>query len=94
MSMLTVFLSMDAIASSKSAIPIQLPRSLGTPVRDAAAYVCWAISRAYTPEEVAPYIAQLAPALLTAAVLDREVRAQAQKPNCVKTASNGGVFVS
>ncbi len=42
-------------------------------MRDAAAYVCWAVSRAYAPEEVGPAIGQLAPALLSAAVLDREV---------------------
>jgi hypothetical protein len=35
--------------------------------------VCWAVSRSYAPDEVEPIMQQLAPALLTAAVLDREV---------------------
>ena len=48
-------------------------RSLGSSVRDAAAYACWAVSRSYPPAVVAPVIARLAPALLSAAVLDREV---------------------
>jgi len=46
-------------------------------VRDAAAYVCWAFARAYSAETVLPMVNTLAPALLTAACYDREVRSHA-----------------
>ena len=39
--------------------------SVGAHVRDAACYLCWAFARAYAPEVMAPYVAQLAPGLLT-----------------------------
>jgi hypothetical protein len=47
--------------------------SVGAHVRDAACYVCWAFARAYAPEVLQPFIAQLAPQLLAVAVFDREV---------------------
>ncbi|GAQ86916.1 Beta-tubulin folding cofactor D [Klebsormidium nitens] len=49
------------------------PHSVGAHVRDAAAYVCWAFVRAYTPDVMAAPLRQLAPALLTVACYDREV---------------------
>lgn len=47
--------------------------SVGAHVRDAACYICWSFARAYDPGEIAPYVQQLASALLTVAVFDREV---------------------
>ena len=34
--------------------------SVGSHVRDAACYVCWAFARAYDPEDVKPYVAEIA----------------------------------
>lgn len=34
--------------------------SLGSNVRDAACYVCWAFARAYEPSELKPYVNQIA----------------------------------
>ena len=47
--------------------------SVGSHVRDAAAYVCWAFARAYESDVVAPAVHSLAPALLAVACYDREV---------------------
>ena len=47
--------------------------SVGAHVRDAAAYVCWAYARAYSPQLLLPVLRALAPALLTACCYDREV---------------------
>lgn len=47
--------------------------SVGAHVRDAAAYVCWAFARAYTPEALGAAAGQLAPALICLACYDREV---------------------
>uniref|UniRef100_A0A914WV96 Tubulin-specific chaperone D n=3 Tax=Plectus sambesii TaxID=2011161 RepID=A0A914WV96_9BILA len=47
--------------------------SVGAHVRDAACYICWSFARAYDPDEVAPYVQQLASALLTVTVFDREI---------------------
>ncbi|KAK9846640.1 hypothetical protein WJX81_008203 [Elliptochloris bilobata] len=47
--------------------------SVGAHVRDAAAYVCWSLARAYEPRDMAPAFAVLAPALLATACYDREV---------------------
>ena len=47
--------------------------SVGAHVRDAAAYVCWAVGRAYASQELGPAVAVLAPALMTTACYDREV---------------------
>jgi hypothetical protein len=49
------------------------PHSVGSHVRDAAAYVCWAFVRAYSSTIMNPYFEVLAPALLTTACYDREV---------------------
>uniref|UniRef100_W5JY97 Tubulin-specific chaperone D n=1 Tax=Astyanax mexicanus TaxID=7994 RepID=W5JY97_ASTMX len=47
--------------------------SLGSNVRDAACYVCWAFARAYDPSELSPYVNQIASALVIAAIFDRNV---------------------
>jgi hypothetical protein len=49
------------------------PCSVGAHVRDAAAYACWALARAAPPAALAAAAARLAPALVAAAVYDREV---------------------
>ncbi|KAI5064124.1 hypothetical protein GOP47_0020794 [Adiantum capillus-veneris] len=54
--------------------------SIGAHVRDAAAYVCWAFARAYSPSIMKGHLIKLAPALLTVACYDREV-------NCRRAAS-------
>ena len=54
--------------------------SIGSHVRDAACYVCWAFARAYEPKEMAPYVEELSRAMMTTALFDREV-------NCRRAAS-------
>ncbi|KAM6175778.1 tubulin-specific chaperone D isoform 2-T2 [Erethizon dorsatum] len=54
--------------------------SVGANVRDAACYVCWAFARAYDPQELAPFVAAIASALVIASVFDRNV-------NCRRAAS-------
>ncbi|XP_031113928.1 tubulin-folding cofactor D [Ipomoea triloba] len=49
------------------------PHSIGSHVRDAAAYVCWAFGRAYYHTDMKSVLEQLAPHLLTVACYDREV---------------------
>ncbi|THG09795.1 hypothetical protein TEA_010571 [Camellia sinensis var. sinensis] len=49
------------------------PHSVGSHVRDAAAYVCWAFGRAYYHTDMKSVLEQLAPHLLTVACYDREV---------------------
>lgn len=49
------------------------PHSVGSHVRDAAAYVCWAFGRAYSHTDMKNILGQLAPHLLTVACYDREV---------------------
>ncbi|KAM7261245.1 hypothetical protein ACFE04_026720 [Oxalis oulophora] len=49
------------------------PHSVGSHVRDAAAYVCWAFGRAYYHTDMRSILDQLAPHLLTIACYDREV---------------------
>ncbi|KAF5731648.1 tubulin-folding cofactor D [Tripterygium wilfordii] len=49
------------------------PHSVGSHVRDAAAYVCWAFGRAYYYTDMKNMLEQLAPHLLTVACYDREV---------------------
>ncbi|RVX01063.1 Tubulin-folding cofactor D [Vitis vinifera] len=48
------------------------PHSVGSHVRDAAAYVCWAFGRAYYHTDMKEILGQLAPHLLTVACYDRE----------------------
>ncbi|XP_076451234.1 tubulin-specific chaperone D-like [Babylonia areolata] len=47
--------------------------SVGSHVRDAACYVCWAFARAYDPKEIAPYVNEIANALVIVSIFDREV---------------------
>ncbi|NXB05915.1 TBCD protein, partial [Cnemophilus loriae] len=54
--------------------------SVGSNVRDAACYVCWAFARAYEPAELIPFISHISSALVIAAVFDRDV-------NCRRAAS-------
>uniref|UniRef100_A0A8C8BKL5 Tubulin-specific chaperone D n=1 Tax=Otus sunia TaxID=257818 RepID=A0A8C8BKL5_9STRI len=54
--------------------------SVGSNVRDAACYVCWAFARAYDPAELIPFINQISSALVIAAIFDRDV-------NCRRAAS-------
>ncbi|KAL0339271.1 UNVERIFIED_CONTAM: Tubulin-folding cofactor D [Sesamum angustifolium] len=49
------------------------PHSVGSHVRDAAAYVCWAFGRAYYYGDMKNVLEQMAPHLLTVACYDREV---------------------
>ncbi|XP_006635580.2 tubulin-specific chaperone D [Lepisosteus oculatus] len=54
--------------------------SVGSNVRDAASYVCWAFARAYEPQELKPFVTPIARALIIAGVFDRDV-------NCRRAAS-------
>uniref|UniRef100_A0A8D0L4C6 Tubulin-specific chaperone D n=1 Tax=Sphenodon punctatus TaxID=8508 RepID=A0A8D0L4C6_SPHPU len=54
--------------------------SVGSNVRDAACYVCWAFARAYDPLELRPFVNQIARALVIVTVFDRDV-------NCRRAAS-------
>ncbi|XP_016070936.1 PREDICTED: tubulin-specific chaperone D [Miniopterus natalensis] len=54
--------------------------SVGDNVRDAACYVCWAFARAYEPQELKPFVAEISSALVIATVFDRNV-------NCRRAAS-------
>ena len=47
--------------------------SVGTHVRDAACYVCWAFARAFDPDVMAAHVMELAPSLLVVLAFDREV---------------------
>ncbi|XP_023729243.1 tubulin-folding cofactor D [Lactuca sativa] len=49
------------------------PHSIGSHIRDAAAYVCWAFGRAYSHTDMKGILDQLAPHLLIIACYDREV---------------------
>ncbi|CAL0300262.1 unnamed protein product [Lupinus luteus] len=49
------------------------PHSVGSHVRDAAAFVCWAFGRAYFHTDMRNILQELAPHLLTVACYDREV---------------------
>ncbi|KAK9056251.1 hypothetical protein SSX86_027347 [Deinandra increscens subsp. villosa] len=49
------------------------PHSVGSHVRDAAAYVCWAFGRAYNHTDMKGILDELAPHLLTISCYDREV---------------------
>ncbi|XP_062930349.1 tubulin-specific chaperone D [Mobula hypostoma] len=54
--------------------------SVGANVRDAACYVCWAFARAYDPQEMKPFVNQIASSLVITTVFDRNV-------NCRRAAS-------
>nr|XP_005887835.1 PREDICTED: tubulin-specific chaperone D isoform X2 [Bos mutus] len=54
--------------------------SVGSNVRDAACYVCWAFARAYEPQELKPFVTAISSALVIATVFDRDV-------NCRRAAS-------
>lgn len=68
---------------TKSALFYDIQRgsySVGSHVRDAACYVCWSFARAYSPEVLAPFVADLSHSLLVASCFDREI-------NCRRAAS-------
>lgn len=54
--------------------------SVGTHVRDASCYVCWAFARAYAPSVLRPFVKELSAALILTSLFDREV-------NCRRAAS-------
>ncbi|XP_035158153.3 tubulin-specific chaperone D isoform X5 [Callithrix jacchus] len=54
--------------------------SVGTNIRDAACYVCWAFARAYEPQELKPFVTMISSALLITTVFDRDI-------NCRRAAS-------
>jgi hypothetical protein len=54
--------------------------SIGSHVRDAACYVCWAFARAYSPDIMKPYMHDLTSSMLLTALFDREI-------NCRRAAS-------
>ncbi len=54
--------------------------SVGSHVRDAACYVCWAFARAYAPDVLRPHVLDLSRGMLITALFDREV-------NCRRAAS-------
>ncbi len=65
------------------AIQYDVPRgshSVGSHVRDAASYVCWAFARAYAPSILRPYVVELSKAIVIASLFDREI-------NCRRAAS-------
>ncbi|KAJ8907099.1 hypothetical protein NDN08_003581 [Rhodosorus marinus] len=47
--------------------------SVGSQVRDAACYVCWAVARAYAAEDISSFGRTLAEVLVPAALFDREI---------------------
>ena len=47
--------------------------SVGSHVRDAAAYLCWSMSRAFSEDILKPFLSDLAKALVTASLFDREL---------------------
>ena len=60
-----------------SALHYDVPRgttSVGTHVRDAACYVCWAFARAFDAAVMAPHVAQLAQSHLVASRSKTETR--------------------
>ena len=62
-----------SLAADVPAVWSNVQCSVGAHVRDAAAYVCWALARAYTPAALGPTAHVLAPALVTCSCYDREV---------------------
>jgi len=65
------------------AIQFDIPRgqsSVGSNVRDAACYSCWAFARAYAPSVLKPHIPHLSKSIVLASLFDREI-------NCRRAAS-------
>ncbi len=65
------------------AIQYDIPKgsnSVGSHVRDAACYVCWAFARAYAPTVLQPFVQELSKAIVVASLFDREI-------NCRRAAS-------
>ncbi len=65
------------------AIHYDIPRgqhSVGSHVRDAACYTCWAFARAYAPSVLKPYVSDLSKCIVVASLFDREI-------NCRRAAS-------
>ncbi|KAL1505707.1 hypothetical protein ABEB36_005211 [Hypothenemus hampei] len=54
--------------------------SVGSHIRDAACYVCWSFARAYEPEDLKPYVQEIASTLLIVTCFDKEI-------NCRRAAS-------
>lgn len=54
--------------------------SVGSHVRDAACYTYWAFARAYNPDILRPYLAELSQSIILTSLFDREV-------NCRRSAS-------
>lgn len=64
------------MTSGMQALTFDLRRashSIGSNVRDAAAYLLWSLSRACPPSTLAPFAEQMATRLICVAVYDREV---------------------
>ncbi|XP_055338499.1 tubulin-specific chaperone D-like [Paramacrobiotus metropolitanus] len=55
--------------------------AVGSPVRDAACYVCWAFARAYEPKDLEEFVMDVAKHLVLTALFDRSV-------NCRRAASS------
>ncbi len=55
--------------------------SVGSAVRDAACYLCWALARSYDPSLLQPFVHQLAKSLVITTVFDRQV-------NCRRAAAS------
>jgi hypothetical protein len=47
--------------------------SVGSAVRDSAAYVCWALARAFSPTDLQLHVQSIADTLMLVAITDREV---------------------
>lgn len=52
--------------------------SVGSHIRDAACYVCWSFARAFSTNDILPYVEEIAGALLAVACYDREVNINIQ----------------
>jgi hypothetical protein len=66
----------EAVPWAIEALTFDLRRgshSIGSNVRDAAAYVLWSLSRASSPEQLASFSASMATSLVSVALFDREV---------------------
>jgi len=66
------------------------PHSVGAHVRDAAAYVCWALARAYEPGQLHGCVTALAGSLLVVACYDREVNCRCGQGGCCAGPGDAG----